>query len=211
MHSFVKMLKDNGLSILFCLLFVSAVAGQAVTGVVAYNDSRLSHGLSRVTLEQFLHTGTFLDGMFVNWQAAVLQLTALIVFGTFLYQKGATHSRKLEGEQGKKKDSGGGRSWIYCNSLSIAFVTMFLISFLLHLRFGTVAYNEQRELSRQAPVAVAEFARSANFWTSTLKCWQAEFLAIFVYLLLSVFLRQKGSPESKPSNAPDADTGDASE
>ena len=206
----MRFCEENGLSLAFFTLYVLAGVGQSLTGIHAFNDSRLSHGLPALGMGQFLRSGTFLDGVFVNWQAAVLQLGVLILFGAFLHQKGATHSRKEKWESGHKEDQGGDeRSWIYRNSLSLAFFAMFVVSFALHVGYGTAANNEHRELERQAPLAVMQFVGSAKFWTATLACWQAEFFAIFAYVILSIFCRQKNSPESKPENSSNQQTGES--
>jgi hypothetical protein len=140
-----------------------------------------------------------------NWQAALLQLYVLIVFASVLYHKGATHSRKLTGHKRVLQKSGS----MLRNSLSLAFLALFVISFGAHLIFGCRAENEQIALDRHSQVAVGSFFSSAQFWASTLSCWQAEFFALFVYIILSIFLRQADSRESKPEDAGDSATGEA--
>jgi len=191
------------LSLSFGGLFVLCAVAQAVSGATLYREQHAAGD----DLLQFLQTGTFLDGMFVNWQAAILQLACLIIFGTFLFQKGATHSKK----QRRSADNGHRRlsSWIYRNSLGSAFVFLFVAFFALHLVFGTHAYNEERALTGEAPVSVAYFATSAKFWFSNFQTWEAEFLAIVFYLVLSIYLRQQSSPESKPTGAANTETGEA--
>ena len=159
-------------------------------------------------LWQFLQTGTFLDGMFANWQAAILQLACLIIFGVFLVQKGATHSKRTR-RNPHNRHRRGLLLWSYRNSLGLAFVLLFLGSFGLHLVFGARAYNEQRRAQGEATMSVGSFAVSPKFWFSNFQTWEAEFLVISLYLLLSIHLRQEGSPESKPTASSDADTGEA--
>lgn len=203
----LRLLKENGLSIAFLLLYVGSAVGQAWTGVHALNSERVSHGFGPLTMSQFLRTGTFLDGIATNWQAAVLQLYVLIVLASFLYQRGATHSRRIE-EHRKVHGTGG---WLHHNSLSVAFLLLFVLSFTGHILFSAWAENERRQLIGMHPITVASFATSTQFWTITFSNWQAEFFALFAYLVLSIFLRQRDSPESKPEDAPNSETGGGNE
>ncbi len=208
----VRFFKDNGLSLSFLGLYLLCGIGQSLTGVRSFNDDRLQHHLPGVNLRHFLTTGTFLDGVFVNWQAALLQLFVLVLFGSLLFQRGGTHSRKQEdeaGHQDEDKKPHPPRSWIFRHSLSLAFLVLFLLSFALHVVYGAVANNEERLLTRDAPQAIGTFFASAKFWSSTLSCWQAEFFAIFAYVILSIFLRQQNSPESKPEDSSDKETGES--
>lgn len=203
--------RDNSLSVTFFCLFAATLAGQSVSGFRGYNRELISNHHATVTFLQYLGTGNFLNGIFVNWQAAILQLGCLIVFGEELYQKGAPHSRKTQkGPEGKEM-SKGHASWLYSNSLSLAFGVMFFGFFLIHLFTGVWAYNERRSLSAKAPVSAATFFFSGTFWFKTLQTWEAEFFAIGIYIVLSIFLRQKGSAESKPVESSDEDTGDTNE
>ena len=152
----------------------------------------------------------FLEGLASNWQAAVLQLGSLIVFSSFLYQRGAPHSRdprKAPREQERWNADRFG--WFYRNSLSLAFLLLFLLSLALHVVFGTYAYNEERSLAGQPPISIAAFPLSAKFWSVTLQTWQAEYLVIALYVVLTIFLRQQDSPESKPVESSNATTGEA--
>ncbi|HEU4634851.1 MAG TPA: DUF6766 family protein [Edaphobacter sp.] len=204
MGSAARWFRENGLLISFFLLCVFSGLGQALTGVRSFNADRASHGFAAISLLEFLRTGTFLDGIAVNWQAALLQLYALIILGVFLYQKGAPHSRKLTHPRKRSRTE----TWIYRNSLSLAFLAMFLLSVTAHAIFGAAANNEERMLMHRPPVAVRDFLQSAKFWTSMLACWEAEFFAMFVYFLFTIFLRQQSSPESKPEEAPNEATGE---
>jgi hypothetical protein len=209
MQSISKFIKTNGLSIVLFSLFVVFLVGQSVAGFLFYNEQQASHGAAQIGYWQFLGSGTFLNGIFSNWQAAILQLASLIIFGVFLVQRGATHSRKHR-EPGPKDRStiGSARNWMYRNSLSLAFLALFAISFALHVLTGAAAYNEQRALSGQPALSSLDFFFSAKFWFSTLQTWEAEYFAIGVYMILSIFLRQEGSPESKPVESSNEETGE---
>jgi hypothetical protein len=210
----VPWLRDNSLSITLFLLFVGFLVSDSLSGLNLYNEEHTTHGLPPIGYREFLGSGQFLDGIFVNWQAAILQLASLIIFGMFLVQRGATHSRKLGRRQREKlKGSFAHKTvqWIYDHSLSLAFLVLFLLSFSLHAIFGAAFYNDQRALSGQPPLSIGEFVVSARFWFQNFQTWQAEYFAIAAYILLSIVLRQEGSPESKPVSSSDDDTGVANE
>lgn len=210
-----KFVGDDSMSIaLFGLFLVCAVA-QSLTGWFAYNKSLHAAHLGKIGFGAYIGTGNFLDGIFSNWQAAILQLAVLTAFSSVLRQKGAAHSRKehpnhrtLDWKLGPRPTV---RGWIYANSLSLAFFSLFLLLFLLHLWTGARAYNENQALQHQAAASLASYAASASFWFSVFQCWEAEFSAIGIYIVLSIFLRQEGSSESKPVMASDEQTGEVNE
>jgi len=226
-----RLVRDNGLSLAFSGLFMLFLAGQSAAGFFLFNQHRSEHGLPQIGYVKFIGSGTFFEAVSSNWQAAVLQLFALITFGMILYQKGAPHSRKPERTRSKAPAgprssetpavSGGSRKagsaranapdWLYRNSLGLAFGALFACTFALHVASGTQDYNEQRRLIGQPPVSVGAYLVSPDFWSTTLEVWQAEFFAIAAYMILSIYLRQEGSPESKPVSAPDEATGQANE
>lgn len=213
MRKLAKWIDDHSLLLTFLVLFFICLAGQIIAGVAQYNQNQTQQGLSTVSWMQYLGTGNFLDGMFANWQAAILQLGTLIVFAIFLKTRGAAHS--LQPGKSAKKQAGGKkprnkkqRNWFYRNSLSLAFALLFSICFVLHLLSAASANNEQRTLLHQPHIGVGAFAVSSTFWFETMQTWEAEFMAIALYIFLSIFLRQEGSPESKPVEARDDTTGE---
>ncbi|MGI8435880.1 MAG: DUF6766 family protein [Chthoniobacterales bacterium] len=233
MKKIVQWVRGNSLTIVFVTLFLATIAGQAWTGFAGYNDRLTAHGQGRIHLSGYLATGNFLDGIAANWQAAILQLGCLILFSGVLRQRGASHSIKADGDPEKtaskakgsggkgrarrskatrvrKKKKNGGRtnSWLYRNSLSLAFGALFLGTFLAHIVFGARLYNETNAMEGQPLVSVWAFARSATFWFRTLQTWEAEFGVIAVFIVLSIFLRQEGSAESKPVESSDGETGE---
>ena len=203
-------IKDNSLSIVLFGLFAICISVQSVVGWRLQNETLVAHAQALIGYWHFLATGAFLEGLASNWQAAVLQLGSLIIFSSFLYQRGAPHSR----DPGKAKRKHTRRealrfSWLYRNSLLVAFFLLFVLALALHIVFGTKAYNEQRALAGQSPISIAAFLRSAKFWSTTLETWQAEYLVITLYVVLTIFLRQEDSPESKPLGSRTATTGEA--
>ena len=210
MRTLFERLKDNSLTIVLFVLFIACLYAQSVSGWTLQNQKLLEHGREAIGCWEFLHSSSFIEDLASNWQAAILQLATLIALGKFLYQRGAPHSlipgRAKRGKFRKERQSG---NWLYRNSLSLAFLAMFALCFAVHIVFGADAYNEERSLSGEPPISTASFMLSAKFWSSTTQTWQAEYLAIGLYVLLSVFLRQQGSPESKPVESHDDETGEA--
>ncbi|ACO32579.1 MULTISPECIES: DUF6766 family protein [Acidobacterium] len=213
MRKLAKWIDDHSLLLAFVFLFLLCLICQIISGTDQYNQNQSMQGLHTVSRMQYLATGNFLDGMFSNWQAAVLQLGTLIVFAVFLKTRGAAHSLRPGGQrksktEGKKHRGKKQRSWLYRNSLSLAFALLFGAFFGLHLVTASSANNEQRALMHQPPIGLGAFAVSSTFWFETTQTWEAEFMAIGLYIFLSIYLRQEGSPESKPVDAGDNDTGE---
>ena len=203
-----KWLQDHDLSFAFAALFALALAGQSVAGHVSYNSDLALYNLPPISYGKYLETGNFLDGVFSNWQAALLQLGCLVLFGGKLREKGAAHSLRpvTESAQPESRD-GKGRTWLYCYSLSLAFGMLFAASFVAHMIFGAMVENSNLARVHRPPISTISYAQGAAFWFSNAQTWEAEFAAIAIYVLLSVFLRQKGSPESKPVDSSNEETG----
>ncbi len=211
MQKLIHPVKYNSLSIVLFSLFIISLLAQSLAGWWLRNETLAAHGQASVAYWHNLATGTFLESLASNWQAAFLQLASLVLFSGFLYQRGAPHSRdpsKTKDEQ-KQRDEASRFSWLFRHSLFLSLMLLFVLALALHLVAGTGAYNEERELVHQPPISVAAFLLSATFWSSTLATWQAEYLAIAVFVVLSVFLRQQDSAESKPLDSSNESTGEA--
>jgi len=203
MRRLIHAIKDDSLSIVLFVLFAICISAQSFAGWQLQNETLAAHGRAAVGYWHNLSTGTFLVGLATNCQAAFLQLDSLIVFSGFLYQRGAPHSRDPLKPKNRRKRSE------EANSLFLAFVLLFFLSLVLDVVVGNKAYNEERGLMNQPPIHVAGFLLSAKFLSSTLQTWQAEYLAIALFVLLSVFLRQQDSAESKSVESSDETTGEA--
>jgi hypothetical protein len=207
--------KDNGLSIAFIALFVACFFGQAISGY--YLQFENPAGTSSIRgFVSYVASAEFVQGMSSNWQAALLQLLVLIVFSIFLKQRGASHSRKPDtlpkgGDKPPERKIDRNSSWLYRNSLSLAFTGLFAAAFALHFFSGAAYYNQERVRESEQPFSLLHFLVSAKFWFETLQTWQAEFMAISVFIILSVYLRQERSAESKKLDASQDDTGDVNE
>lgn len=207
MRKLVKLIRDNSLSIVLFALFVVCVGGAVWAGWLQQNETLVAHHRGGVGLASYLGSGAFLEGLAVNWQAAILQLASLIVFSSFLYQRGSPHSRKPD-RRPKRRRFGFVGGWVRRNSLFLAFLALFLVTFAMHAAAGVYADNSRRALDGEPPVSIGDYLVSSRFWWENFQTWQAEYLVIALYLVLSVFLRQQGSAESKPADAPDGETGE---
>jgi len=211
MRRLIRPFKDNSLTISLFALFVLCIFAQTFAGWRLQNETLAAHGKASAGYWHNLFTGAFLEGLASNWQAAFLQLASLIVFSGFLYQRGAPHSRDPNKAKSKQQrlEEAGRFTWFYRHSLFLAFLVLFVLTLALHVVFGDKAYNEDRAFTGQPPMSIAAFLLSAKFWSSTLQTWQAEYLAIALFVVFSVFLRQQDSAESKPLESSDATTGEA--
>jgi hypothetical protein len=207
----MQSVKDNSLSIVLFALFAVTICAQSFVSWRMQNETLAAHGRASVGYWDNLCSGTFLEGLASNWQAAFLQLASLIVFSSFFYQRGAAHSRdplKVKNER-MRRELAARFSWFYRNSLFLAFLLLFVLSLALHIVFGAGASNEERALTGRPPISIATFLLSARFWSTTLQTWQAEYLAIAIFVVLSIFLRQQDSAESKPVESSNETTGEA--
>jgi hypothetical protein len=210
MPRLVHAITDNSLSIVLFALFVICIFAESFAGSRLQNETPAAHGQAPLGYWHFLSTSAFLEGLASNWQAAVLQLGSLVLFSSFLYQRGAPHSLDPGRAKLEERWRWAGRfTWFNRHSLVLAFLLLFVLSLALHVVFGAKAYNEERSLTGQSPFSVGAFVLSAKFWTTTLQTWQAEYLAIALYVVLTIFLRQQDSPESKPVESSNETTGEA--
>src|SRR5688572_1283790 len=210
----VRVLRDNGLSIVLLFTFFGLLIAQAYTGMFAYNEEQREHGEATVTFWQYVATGHFVEATAENWESEFLQMAAFVWLTVFLIQKGSPESRSGNGEEEEDREPdpnrpgapwpvrrGGIVLWIYANSLTFAFLLMFLVSFLIHAAGGARSYSEEQMQHGQQAVSTLQFMGTSQFWFESMQNWQSEFLAIAMMVILSVYLRQKGSPESKPVDA----------
>ena len=217
-----KFLRDNGLTVVMLTLFALSFTGQVLTGHKEYNDDQTEHGRAEAGLGEYLTTGHFVEATFENWESEFLQMAAYVMLTVFLYQRGSSESKDPDKEEEVDRDpresrdkkdapgpvrAGGLVLKLYENSLFIAFALLFLLSFALHAMGGHEEYNgDQREHGRPE-VTVLGYVASSRFWFESFQNWQSEFLSVAAIVLLTVWLRQKGSPESKPVDAPHSETG----
>lgn len=216
-----KLLHENGLSIVMFGLFLLFLMGQSLAGFRVYNQEQEEHGQSAVSYGQYLTTGHFAEAVFENWESEFLQIGSYIFLTAFLYQKGSAESKPLQGLQPvdkiSRKSSAKNAPWpvrrggwvlkMYSHSLSLAFLIMFLITFFLHGVYGSLHFNEAQIEHGSATLSMGQYMVSSTFWFESFQNWQSEFLSIGLLVVLSIFLRQRGSPESKPVDHPHGETG----
>jgi hypothetical protein len=216
-----RFLRNNGLSLALGLMFLGTFAGQSWVGHRDYNDDQRSHGEATVSYSAYLASSAFLEATMENWESEFLQMAMYVVLTAILFQRGSAESKdpNKQEEVDRRPDPhrtgapgpvrrGGLALMLYRNSLSLAFITLFLVSLLLHAVGGAGAYNqEQAEHGQQERVTVMQYLGSSRFWFESLQNWQSEFLAIASMVVLTIFLRQQGSPESKPVDSPHHETG----
>lgn len=219
-----RILRENGLSIvLFGLFFFTFLIGQSVVGHLEHNQDQQEHRQPTVTYLEYLQGSHFLEATMENWESEFLQMFFFIILTAFLYQKGSAESKKLDEKAAvdrdprksrSKKDSpwpvrkGGFLLRLYEHSLSLAFLLLFLGSFLLHAVGGAGVYNQElKEHGQVQQVSVMEYMGTSRFWFESLQNWQSEFLAVGSMVVLTIFLRERGSKESKPVDSPHSQTG----
>ena len=219
-----RVLRENGLSIVWLgLFFLTFIVGQVVTGRLEYNSEQREHGQPEVGFKEYLTTAHFIEATMENWESEFLQMFLFVTLTAFLYQKGSAESKKLDEKEAVDRDpsrsknkknapwpvrKGGVVLRIYENSLSLAFLLLFMVCFALHAAGGARHFNEEQASHGSTEhVSTLQYIATSRFWFESLQNWQSEFLAVGMMVLLSIWLRQKGSPESKPVDAPHSQTG----
>jgi hypothetical protein len=216
-----RVLRDNALSITMFGLFLVLLVAQSFAGFRSSNNDNAEHGQPRESYTEYLASGAFVEATFENWESEFLQMGVYVLFTAWLIQKGSPESRNPEGEESDadpraERDNpdapgpvrrGGLALTLYEYSLSTALFALFLLSFVLHALGGHAEYNSQQLEHGQAAVSLWGFVTSSEFWFQSMQNWQSEFLAVGALAVLGIFLRQRGSPESKPVAAPHAQTG----
>lgn len=218
-----RFFRNNGLTIVLLAIFLLTLAGQFFTGFAEFNEDRKTHGKPEVSHTGYFGEGHFIEAVFENWESEFLQMSAFIFLTVFLYQKGSAESKDpdriervdLIPEQARNnKDApfpvrrGGWILKLYQNSLGLAFAALFLISFVLHAYGGAQIYNREQAEHNQPPTTTLGYLATSRFWFESFQNWQSEFLSIAAMVYLTIYLRQKGSPESKAVDAAHGDTGE---
>ncbi|MEU7135050.1 DUF6766 family protein [Streptomyces sp. NPDC046261] len=219
-----RFLHDNGLSLAFGVGFLLAIAGQAVAGRAEFNSLMITDGLAPVSFPDYLTSSDFAVDVTENWQSEYLQFFLYVFVTVWLVQRGSPESKNI-GKAGPESDreqmtgehakagsprwaaARGWRQAVYSHSLGLVMGFIFLLSWFAQSVTGTSAYNEQQLRQLQAPVSWSEYLLRAEFWSRTLQNWQSELLAVASMAVLSIYLRQRGSPESKPVGAAHTATG----
>ena len=219
-----KVFRNNGLSLVLAAVFLFTMAGQTLTGWREHNNEQRDHGAAAVGLGEYLKSGHFWEATAENWESEFLQMAMFVVLTACLYQKGSAESKDpdeehdpVDNDPNLSRDDpkapwpvrkGGLVLWLYSNSLSIVFLALFLASFAVHAAKGAEDYNDEQRLHGQAGVTAVQYMGTSRFWFESFQNWQSEFLSLLAMVVFTIFLRQRGSPESKPVAAPHSDTGE---
>jgi hypothetical protein len=217
-----RVFREHGLSIALFGLFLFSIFGQSIAGLQEYNEEQQEHGEARIGYFPYLASGHFLEAVFENWESEFLQMGSYVVLTIFLRQRGSAESKPMEGQEAVDGDPrrsredpnapwpvrrGGLALKVYENSLTFALFLLFFVSFALHAAAGAREYSQEQVQHGQQEVSMAEYLTTSRLWFESFQNWQSEFLSIGVLVVLSVFLRQRGSPESKPVHVPHGQTG----
>ncbi|MEO3868851.1 DUF6766 family protein [Nonomuraea sp. B12E4] len=224
MVGIVKWIKENSLALAFLIMFLLAVGGQAVAGMLQFNDQQVAQGAEPVSFLQYVASSSFAVDVAENWQSEYLQFFLFIMLTVWFVQRGSPESKKPD-EAGAESEeqqrigryagdrspawakARGARLWLFSNSLGLVMGLIFLLSWLAQSVAGQAAYNSERLGDLRDPVSWWSYVTSPEFWSRSLQNWQSELLAVLSMVVLSIYLRQRGSPESKPVGAPHAATG----
>jgi hypothetical protein len=214
-----RYLRDTSLSLAFLVIFIAAVVGQSFAGFAYNNEELARHGQSPVGYFDFITSSSFLVDVAENWQSEFLQFFAFILATIWLVQRGSPESKKpgdggigadaeqLVGDHARADSPSwaktrGNRLWLYSNSLLLTMGAIFLLSWLAQALAGHLVANQENAQHGLAPDSLVDYVASAEFWNRTLQNWQSEFLAVGAMVAFSIYLRQRGSSESKPVGSP---------
>jgi hypothetical protein len=214
--------RHNGLTLALAGLFAFSLIGHAATGYASELEDLRSHGQSALSFVGYLASGAFLSSLFENWESEFLQMWAFVMLTAYLVQKGSPESRPLDEaapqDRDPKLDADDPRApWpvragdlaraLYSHSLGAALLLLFVLSFILHLTNSARLANDEARMHGEAGVGLLQHLSGAEFWFESFQNWQSEFLSTAVLIVLAVFLRERGSTESKPVGAPVDETG----
>ena len=218
-----RFLFENGLSLVAFGLFALALVGQTLTGAARYNEERRDHGQLPVSIGAYVTSGAFLEATAENWESEFLQMGVFVVLTIFLYQRGSSESKRIEESEAVDQRPEEARGdpdapWpvrhgglplaLYKHSLSLTLFALFAVSFAMHAVGGASDYNEEQRLHGGAELSPLGYLGTSRFWFESFQNWQSEFLAVGVLVVLTIWLREQGSPQSKPVAAPHHDTGE---
>ncbi|MVA18942.1 hypothetical protein GOZ94_08180 [Agrobacterium vitis] len=218
----MRVLKDNGLTIVLLVLTIATITGMLLTGWQVNNEDIIQHGGTALSLATYAASGHFLSAIFENWESEFLQMSAYVMLTAMLFQRGSAESKDPDERASQDEDpasharqpdapwavrSSGWLRTLYSYSLGIALALLFAASFILHLRYSAIAENAEAAMHGHPAQSIMQHLASMQFWFESFQNWQSEFLSTAVIVVLSIFLRFRGSPESKPVAAPHSETG----
>lgn len=218
-----RFLFENGLGIAAFTFFVVSFGGQIIAGHRTYNEDQREHGQRTVDLLGYLKSGEFVEATAENMESEFLQMGLFVLLTAYLYQRGSSESKTIEEPAAVDQDPREARDdpeapwpvrrggvWLelYKRSLGVALMLLFVVAFAGHAIGGAMAYNEVQRQHGGATVSSLEYVATSHFWFESFQNWQSEFFSVGMLVVMSIWLRQQGSPQSKPVAAPSTDTGE---
>lgn len=210
-------LRDNALSLVLAMLFLASIAGQYAAGLSVLNRERASHGEPPVSWIAYAREPHFVSATFENWESEFLQMAVYILLTACLRQRGSAESRALPGEESPERIDPGPTPWpvargglwrrLYAHSLVIALSSLCALSFAIHWRSSWLQAVEERLAGGEAPPGFLAYLADSQLWFESFQNWQSEFVSVLAIVLLSIVLRERNSPQSKPVEAPHRQTG----
>ena len=219
-----RFVADNSLSLVFFGLFLISLAGQAVAGYFEFNDHQTQHEEPTMSFGRYVVSSNFGADMLENWQSEWLQFWTFALATVWLIQKGSNESKKPEdvGTETDEQQRVGEyalqnsprwakvKDWrlsIYSNSFFLVMGVIFLATWIAQSFASWTVYNNEQNAHDDPGLSWLSYLGSANFWERSLQNWQSEFLAVGTMAVFTIYLRQRGSAESKPVGAPHEETG----
>lgn len=213
-----KFLRNNGLSIVLIVIFLACISGQAFTGFIEHNKELKEKGQPQISFGPYLQSGHFFQSTFENWESEFFQMAMYVVLSASLFQKGSSESNDPDAP--KENESAAAAAaihpilkkgkllrFLYSYSLSITFFLLFIISFFLHWYGSLRDYNLMQSLNNEPTVSFWAYLGNNRLWFESFQNWQSEFLSVFTVVVFTIFMRHKGSPQSKKLSDPDSKTG----
>jgi hypothetical protein len=215
-------LRDNSLSLVMFGLFMLFLLGQSLAGYYDHNDDQRTHQQPPIRYTQYLTNGHFWASVFENWESEFFQIAAYVLLTAFLFQRGSAESKDPDGTADVDEDPrshrhdaqaprpvrrGGLALTLYAHSLSTVLFVLFILSFFGHAASGAKSYNNEQRAHGKPAVSIRQYVGTSRFWFESFQNWQSEFLAVGTLVVLSIWLREKGSPESKPVHSAHGETG----
>lgn len=218
----MRLLRDNGLTLALIAVFLFCLGGMAWSGWFTENTELAQHGAAPIGLMSYLLGPEFQSALFENWESEFLQMSAYVIMTSMLFQRGSSESKDPDGNNAEDADpatergnkhapwsvrAGGIWLWLYSYSLGIVLVALFVVSFVLHWLQSASAANEEALQHGEAAMSAMHYLGNAQLWFESFQNWQSEFLSTAVLVVLSIVLRHRGSPESKPVASANSSTG----
>jgi hypothetical protein len=208
-----KFLRNNSLSLAMFLLFLTFLSGEAIAGYFQHNQDLGRHRRPTTSFSAYLKSSDLWEPVFENWESEFLEMAGYVFLTAYLVQKGSAESKDPDKPTVTKAHIPHWSrrhlvlTWLYAHSLSLAFLCLFAGAFTAHLITGCDKYNDELTQHGEPAICALQFLTNAEFWFESLQNWQSEFLGVFSVILLSIWLREKGSPESKAMGSANSETG----